>query len=322
MPFKNIKGQDIAIKALEGILEQGQVVGSYLFAGPDGVGKCTAAIELAKALNCIAKPRADLCDCPACKKIDSGNHPDVFIVLPEGASGSIKIGKIRDIIYEASLKPYEGKKRVFIINDAEAMTEEAQNALLKLLEEPPQNHILILTSSNPGGMLPTVLSRCKVLKFYNLRREEIQALLETRGLEDKEASLFAHMAMGSPGRAIAFKEKDITEARDQLVNNFFLRKSALLKEDFLTEGMGSDKKEGLYLLLCWYRDLLVSKFTREDSELFNIDRSSEIASYAQRFSKDRLEKDVTVIIDTIDYINRNVNPKIALFNMAVELKRS
>jgi len=322
MPFKNIKGQDAVVKALKGIVEQGRAVGSYLFSGPDGVGKRTTAIELAKAVNCTEEPGAGQCDCPVCGKIDSGNHPDVFVIFPEGPLGSIKIGKIRDIIYEASLKPYEGRKRFFIINDAEAMTEEAQNALLKLLEEPPRNHILILTSSNPSGLLPTVLSRCKALKFYNLRREDILLLLKARGMEDKEADFLAHMAMGSPARAIAFKERDMASLRDSLVNDFFLRKSALLKENCLTENAGGHKKEGLYLLLCWYRDLLVSKFDQEDSEMFNIDRSREIASYAQRFTKDKLAKDLAVIMNTIGYINRNVNPKIAFFNMAVELKRS
>ncbi|MFH1854449.1 MAG: DNA polymerase III subunit delta' [Candidatus Omnitrophota bacterium] len=322
MSFENIIGQDTAIKALKGIIAQSQLVGSYLFIGPDGVGKRTAAIALAKAVNCARETRNDTCDCASCRKIDSGNHPDVFVITHEDKSTSIKIDKIRDIIYEASLKPYEGRKRIFIVTDAETMTEEAQNAILKLLEEPPRNHILVLTSSNAEGILSTVLSRCKVLKFYNLDKEKIQEFLKSRDIEDKEAGLFAHMAMGSLGKALAFKEKDMMRRRDCLLNNFFFRKSALLREDLLTEDIGEDKEEGLYLLLCWYRDLLVSKLTREEGELFNIDRSREIASYAQRFSKDKLEHDISVIIDTIEYIRRNVNPKIALFNMAVELKRS
>lgn len=322
MPFENIVGQDIAIKSLKSIITEHRVTGSYVFMGSDGVGKRTTAIALAKAVNCAAGDSKLACDCNSCRKIDSGNHPDVFVILPEEKKGSIKIGKIREIIYEASLKPYEGKKRVFIINDAEAMTEEAQNALLKLLEEPPENHILLLTSSNLAGLLPTVLSRCKALKFYNLSQEVIWSLLKSRGAEDKEAVLFSHMAMGSVGRAMAFEENDIAAKRDRLVSNFFFRKSALLREDLLTEDMTDDKEEGLNLLLSWYRDLLISRFTREDKELFNIDRSVEISSYSQRFSQEKLERDIETIVNTIGYIKRNVNPKIALFDMAVELKRS
>jgi len=312
MPFENIIGQDIAINSLKGIIAQDTARGSYLFFGPDGIGKRTTAIEFAKAINC---------DDLASRKIDSGNHPDVFIVYPEGKSSSIKIEKIREIIYQASLKPYEAEKRIFIISDAEAMTLEAQNALLKLLEEPPQNHILILTSSNAAALLSTVLSRCKVVKFYSLSQGRIQEFLEAQDMEEKEAVLFSHMAMGSLGRAIELKEGDIIARRDQVVNDFFLRKSALLKENVLSGDLLKNIGQSLYMLLCWYRDLLVSKFTQEPSELLNADRSREIFSYASRFSREKLQKDVLVIMKTIGHVRANVNPKIALFNLAVELKR-
>ncbi|MDP8230659.1 MAG: DNA polymerase III subunit [Candidatus Gorgyraea atricola] len=312
MSFENIIGQDIAVNSLKGIIAQDTARGSYLFFGPDGIGKRTAAIEFAKAIN-----HDDI----ASRKIDSGNHPDVFIVYPEGKSSSIKIEKIREIIYQASLKPYEAKKRIFIISDAEAMTLEAQNALLKLLEEPPQNHILILTSSNAAALLPTVLSRCKVVKFYSLSQSRIQEFLEARNMEEKEAVLFSHMAMGSLGRAMELKEGDIIARRDQVVNDFFLRKSALLKENVLSGDLLKNIGQSLYMLLCWYRDLLVSKFTQAPDELLNADRSREIFSYASRFSREKLQKDVLAIMKTIGHVRANVNPKIALFNLAVELKR-
>jgi len=312
MPFENIIGQDIAINSLKGIIAQDTARGSYLFFGPDGIGKRATAIEFAKAINH---------DEVASRKIDSGNHPDVFIVYPEGKASSIKIEKIREIIYQASLKPYEAEKRIFIISDAEAMTLEAQNALLKLLEEPPQNHILILTSSNAAALLSTVLSRCKVVKFYSLSQDRIQEFLEARNMEEKEAVLFSHMAMGSLGRAMELKEGDIIARRDQIVNDFFLRKSALLKENVLSGDLLKNIGQSLYMLLCWYRDLLVSKFTQEPSELLNADRSREIFSYASRFSREKLQKDVLVIMKTIGHVRANVNPKIALFNLAVELKR-
>lgn len=312
MSFENIIGQDIAVNSLKGMIAQDTARGSYLFFGPDGVGKRTAAIEFAKVINC---------DDIASRKIDSGNHPDVFIIYPEGKSGSIKIEKIREIIYQVSLKPYEAKKRIFIINDAEAMTLEAQNALLKVLEEPPQHHILILTTSNAAALLSTVLSRCKVLKFYSLGQDRIQEFLEARGMEEKEAVLFSHMAMGSLGRAMELKKGDIIARRDQVVNDFFLRKSALLKENVLSGDLVKNIGQSLYMLLCWYRDLLVSKFTQAPDELLNADRSREIFSYASRFSREKLQKDVLAIMETIGHVRANVNPKIALFNLAVELKR-
>ncbi|MFC1666849.1 DNA polymerase III subunit delta' [Candidatus Omnitrophota bacterium] len=321
MAFNDIIGQDIVVTALKNIIAGDQTMGSYLFLGPDGVGKRTTAIEFTKAINCEYKGEKASCVCASCNKINSMNHPDAFLIFPEGTSCSIKIGKVREIIYQASLKPYEGKKRVFIINDAETMNETAQNAILKLLEEPPERHILILTSSNAARLLPTVVSRCKILKFYSLSQGEIQCFLEARKLDEKEAILFSHMAMGSIGKAMDFKEKNIIAQRDRVVNDFFFRKSVLLREGVLNEQVSGDIEESLYMLLGWYRDLLVSKFTNKRRNLLNIDRVEEISSYAGRFSKEKLEKDLLNIMKTIECIRSNINPKIALFNMAVELKR-
>lgn len=322
MAFKDIVGQERVIKTIKKILAEELVSGAYLFQGPDGVGKRTAGIEFAKAVNCERAGEGEFCDCASCRKINSGNHPDVFIVYPEGTSDSIKIEEIRNIRYEASLKPYEGKKRVFIINDSEKMTEEAQNAFLKLLEEPFQSHIFILTSSSIGGLLPTVLSRCKTLKFTSLTKDEIKKFLSERNFGEKDIELFSHMAMGSIGRAITLKEKNVISQRDRALNDFFFRKSALFRENVLNEEASGDIEETLYMLLCWYRDLLVSKFTKDTATLLNIDRSEEIFSYSERFSEARLEKGLSDIIDTIGHIRKNINPKIALFNMAVELKRT
>ncbi len=322
MSFNKIIGQDIAIRVLKNIIARKQARGTYLFLGPDGVGKRTAGVEFAKAINC-EKNSQDACDdCVSCNKIESGNHPDVFCIFPEGPSDSIKIEKIRDIIYQASLKPYEAKKRVFVINEAETATLEAQNAFLKLLEEPPESHIMILIASSLAGLLPTVLSRCKILRFNLLSRELVQEFLMTHDIEQEEAVLFSHMAMGSIGRALSFKENDLISRRNQVVNDFFFRKSALLREDVLKGQIDEDIEETLYILLCWYRDLFVSKFTQEESQILNIDRFSEISSYSNRFTKDKLEQDLFSIMKTIEYTRRNVNPKIALFNLAVDLKRS
>ncbi len=320
MSFEKIIGQRSAVDAIRNMIKGDRFRGTYLFLGPDGVGKRTAAIEFSKAVNCEVEGDDACGDCESCEKIDSSNHPDIFSIFPEEASRYIKIEQIRGLIYQASLKPYEGKKRVFIINDAEKMTPEAQNAFLKLLEEPPQNHIFILIVSNISGLLPTVISRCRIIKFYSLSHDEIEDFLKKDGLSE-EAVLFSHMAMGSLGKALSFKEKEVIKGRDKVVNDFFLRKSALLRENVLTEHIKGDIEESLYMLLCWYRDLLVSKFTQDKKELLNIDRSEEISYYSSRFSREKLEKDISNIMETIGYIRSNLNPKIALFNMAVELKR-
>ena len=200
------------------------------------------------------------------------------------------------------------------------MTIEAQNALLKLLEEPPENHILIVTASNIEGLLSTVISRCKVVRFSCLGQDQIQAFLQRRGIDEKKAILFSHMAMGSPGRALGYERMDIITTRDRIVNDFFFRKTALLREGTLNEEIKRDLKTSLYMLLCWYRDLMVFKFTQDKTVLLNVDRSEEISPYSSRFSIDRLERDIATIMKTMVYMKSNMNPKIALFNMAIELK--
>ena len=322
MSLKDIVGQDRAVRLLHGIISIDQAGGSYLFIGPKGVGKRAASIEFAKAINCENKELDGREECVSCRKINSSNHPDVFITRKEKESSFIKIDKIRDIIYQASLKPYEAGKKIFIINNAEDMNEESQNALLNILEEPRENQILILTTSRVSGLLPTVISRCKTVKFNLLSHDMIQRfLIEKRGFNESEAILFSHMALGSLGRAIAFKENDEIRERDKMLNDFFFRKRALFREEVCDERNYADLEESLRMILSWYRDLLVSKFTEDKNVFLNADRIDEIFSYSARFSAGKLERDISSVMKTINYVRRNVNPKMALFNMALELER-
>ncbi|MDO8603245.1 MAG: DNA polymerase III subunit delta' [Candidatus Omnitrophota bacterium] len=322
MPLRDIIGQDNAIRILKSMLGKEDINGAYLFSGPKGVGKRTAGVEFAKAINC-AKLEPDACgECVSCSKIDSMNHPDLFIIQKEEESRFIKIDMIRDIIYQASLKPYEARKKIFIIAEAEDMNEESQNALLKILEEPRENQIFILTTSRVSGILPTVFSRCKAVKFNLLSQAGIQEILIGRkGFNEEEAVLFSHMALGSPGRAIAFKENDEISERDRMLNDFFFRKRAIFREEVCDERKYNDLDESLGMLLSWYRDLLVSKFTEDRDIFLNVDRIEEIFSYSARFSADKLERDISSVMKAINYLRRNVNPKMALFNMALELER-
>ena len=278
MPLKGIIGQNGAVKALNSMLAKEDINGAYLFLGPQGVGKFSAAIEFAKAINCEKKE--DACgECASCRKINSLNHPDLFIIRKEEGSSFIKIDRIRDIIYQASLKPYEARKKIFIIAEAEDMNEESQNALLKILEEPRENQIFILTTSQVSGILATVFSRCKVVKFNLLSQAGIREILVNRqGFNEEEAVLFSRMALGSPGRAIAFKENDEISERDRMLNDFFLRKRAIFREEACDDKKYNDLDASLGMLLSWYRDLLVSKFTQDRNIFLNADRIEEIFS--------------------------------------------
>ncbi len=197
---------------------------SLIFAGPAGVGKRLAAVATAQALNCTARlpknpgPDTDIaCDacgvCAACKRIARGVHPDVLIVEP-GDSGSIKIEQVRDIVDRAAYRPFEGRKRAVIIDEADALVPAAQNALLKTLEEPPPSSVFMLVTARPDMLLPTVRSRCPRLQFRPLGSRDIAAAMVTRGHSEAEARAVAATADGSLGQALATSAGDLVEARD------------------------------------------------------------------------------------------------------------
>ncbi len=190
---------------------------SLIFAGPAGVGKRLTAVALAQALNCTTRDTsnadADACGtCAACTRITRGTHPDVLFIEP-GDSGTIKIDQVRDAIDRAQYRPFEGRRRVVIIDDADAMVTAAQNALLKTLEEPPASSVFVLITARPDMLLPTVRSRCPLLRFGPLTEQEVAAVLVARGKSEAEARAAAATADGSLGQALSADAGDIVEAR-------------------------------------------------------------------------------------------------------------
>lgn len=192
---------------------------AMLFAGPAGVGKRRVALAIAEAVNCL-KPRVtpdvgrEACGaCAACTRIARGVHPDVIVVEP-GELGSIKIEQVRDVIERAAYRPFEGRRRVVIFDDADALRHEAQNALLKSLEEPPSATTFILVSSIPDALLPTVRSRCPRLRFGPLTAADVAAVLtRDHDYTEADARAAAVEAEGSVGRALSAESTDLAEAR-------------------------------------------------------------------------------------------------------------
>src|SRR3954468_4458543 len=220
MPFRDVVGHVRLIDLLSRSVAGGTLPPSLLFAGPAGVGKHLAAISVAQALNCInAGPRAeglglDACGkCAACTRIARGVHPDVLLVSP-GDSGSIKIDQVRDVVDRAQYRPFEGRRRVVIIDEADALVPAAQNALLKTLEEPTPSSVFILVSSRPDMLLPTVLSRCPQLRFRPLSLEEMTTALVANGRTDAEARAVAAAADGSLGQALQASAVEFLESRE------------------------------------------------------------------------------------------------------------
>jgi DNA polymerase III subunit delta' len=220
MPFRDILGHVRLIKLLTRAAEAGTLPPSLLFAGPSGIGKRLTAVALAQALNCTRNSSFpgldsvfDACGvCPACSRIARGVHPDVLVVEP-GDSGAIKIDQVRDIVDRAAYRPFEGRRRVVIVDEADALVPQAQNALLKTLEEPPPSSVFILVTARPDVLLATVRSRCPQLRFRPLAAEDIASALVARGHSERDARAVAAAADGSLGQALEASAGELVEAR-------------------------------------------------------------------------------------------------------------
>ena len=196
----------MALRFLRSVLGRGRIPNALLFWGPDGVGKRLTALELAKALVCkdIEDGKGEACDlCLACRKVGTGNHPDVRMIVPARKSRLIDLDTITEVTATASLRPHESSWRVFIIQDADRLTIPAQNRFLKTLEEPPGNSLFILTSAYPRVLLPTIRSRCQPVRFRTLQTETVvELLLERREVPDQTALSIAALAQGQMSRAL------------------------------------------------------------------------------------------------------------------------
>src|SRR5215467_8936651 len=195
MDFETFIGNRKIIERLRSKLREARFPHGLIFSGPDGVGKHTCASMIAKALNCLSAPPGDFCgECTACRKIESGSHPDVVTVSVEDEATQIKIDQIRQLLNTLELQPLEGRNKIFIIDPADLLNAEAANALLKGLEEPPENSFFILITVNVHELLLTVRSRCQVYNFTPLTLDEIRQ----HGIADE---LTVRWSQGSIGRA-------------------------------------------------------------------------------------------------------------------------
>lgn len=318
MSFKDIKGQDRAISFLKGSMASGRISHAYIFYGPGGVGKKLAALNFAKAANCLGAD-ADGCDaCASCKKIDSSNHPDVLLLKPEEEGGAIGIDDVRALIKDASLKPYEARKKFYIIDDADRMKEEAQNAILKTLEEPPSDSVLILIAESPGRLRSTITSRCQAVKFFALGAEDVKEILvKKHGVDAAKAHILSCLASGRPGEALRYKDEEFFARRDRVVTA--LANGTFFESDF-DKLSKADLKAYLNILLTWYRDILIAKTGLDGGpEVMNIDRKDAVMAEAANIGFDRLYDIIRQVVSTSYFVEQNANPKLAMAALALSI---
>ncbi len=216
--LSGVVGQEKAKKLITRTVSTGRIGHAYLFRGPEGVGKKMFAQIFAAWLNC-PQPLADggCGTCPSCRKYRSGNHPDICYVEPE--NGAIKIDQIRTFCRSLAYPPYESAYRVSILEDVHEMRAEAANSLLKTLEEPPSQNVLVLTAESSKAVLPTIISRCQELPFYELSRADSVAVLQQHrpDLEAAKLELLARLSEGCPGKALRLAENELVELYEKSV---------------------------------------------------------------------------------------------------------
>jgi DNA polymerase-3 subunit delta' len=300
MPLRDVLGHNRLIALLKRSVAGASLPPSLLFAGPAGVGKRKTAVGLAQALNCLSPRDGDACgSCAACSRIARGVHPDVAILEPED-SGAIKIEAVRDVVDRAAYRPFEGRRRVVIIDNADALVPQAQNALLKTLEEPPPSSVFILVTARPDVLLPTVRSRCPQLRFRPLSAGDIAAALIARGADEREARAVAATANGSLGEALDAAGGDLVEAREVAhrvlaragVERDPARRIELAKELLAKTGSGgaADREQlSSYLraMASLLRDAEILSTGADAGVLANVDARPALERLASTYQRDR-----------------------------------
>jgi DNA polymerase-3 subunit delta' len=310
--FKEITGQHRAVAFLKKVAESDRIAPAYLFTGIQGIGKTTTAMAFALLLNCAGPVDGDGCmRCGSCKKTINKNHPDLFIIKPDRERKGIGINQIREINRDLAFPPAIGRYRIMIIYPAERMTDEAANAFLKTLEEPPPRNIFILNVRDPKELLPTIVSRCQKVPFKPLPTSDTVNLLTKEMDIDKErATIVARLSEGSPGRASKLAGEDLFTLRarwlsmlDDIVNKPY---DGLI--DLAQECIGFGKKaaadkeskdDRMALMLSiwksWYRDMLLIKLGGALDLVLNSDLVNDLKEISAGYNVDRLMESLSVI---------------------------
>lgn len=323
--FREIKGQETAVQMLKNSIIHNHVSHAYLFQGPEGVGKRTAAMAFAQTLNCLqaTSAEAEACgSCMSCQKMKSGNHPDVQVIEPE--KFSIKIEQIRNLRNTVFYKCYEGNYQVIILDQAHCLTIEASNSLLKVLEEPPERTVFILITSESGKLPDTIISRCQQVQFQPLSVYTIMELLGDKQSEESgHLALAAGLAGGSLSKAKELMEEGQILSQREETLNFVNRlvEHSFNEIIFWCEKWDKEKqkvKTILEIMQLWYRDLLVYHTTGREEILINYDYLTDIK--ASRQSLTMINKALTLINESIKNLEYNVNPRLILEVFLMKLK--
>jgi len=331
--FEDLTGNARVKGILKRMLVSDRLPGAMLFTGEEGIGKKLFALEIARALNCRTPRDHEACGvCSSCVRIRKLNyptrddadewtqiiwtdHPDVgLVVAPRRV---LRVEQMRQIEKEANFRPYEGKARVFLIDEADKLNDASANALLKVLEEPPKTSHLILITARPAMLLPTILSRCQMIRFSPLTPDEIARYLIKNDIDAKTARLRARAAGGSMGRALSGDLVTFTSQRKamlKVLNALVLsddRAQLLRSAEQLNEAQYKDEfEERLDVLETLIRDAWMLSLGVDTSRIVNEDLSAELKEVAQKLDPSRAGDWILQIEDLREQLIVNVNRKI------------
>ncbi|MCK4691608.1 MAG: DNA polymerase III subunit delta' [Desulfuromonadales bacterium] len=320
MTFDSIIGHKQQINILQRSLKNQRIAHAYLFDGPDGVGKRLVALALARALFCQT---GDGCgDCPPCRKVDHNNHPDLHLLDAEGTS--IKIDQVRSLQQDLALRPLEGKYKVCLIDGAEQLNPAAANALLKTLEEPQPNTVIILLTSQPEKLLPTIRSRCQRLPFHRLPKQRLTEILANRlELDETEASILAALSEGSFQKALGKNKGLYLERRGDLLRSLLsLSSGSIIPLFSLAEELAAEKEqlnEILEIYQAFFRDLLLLKHGRPEDEMVNIDLKETLYRQLAVETTTSLLQKLQALETGRYHLQRNVNRQLAMEFMLMRM---
>lgn len=322
-------GHDRPVRLLQNSIDAGRVSHAYLLSGPRYTGKLTLAKEFAKALNC-PQPEPPCGQCLSCRKIDRGVHPDVRVVELEEGAKNISIDAVRAIQDAVALRPAEGQAKVYIIEEAERLSEPAANSLLKTLEEPPPSVVLVLTTQDASLLLPTLVSRCQQIDLHPVPNEAIETALRRQpGVDPALARLIAGLARGRVGWALrAASNPAMLNRRAESMERLISLSGADRATRFayaaeLATLHGRDPEAARSTLeswQSWWRDLLLARLGLDDL-VVNADLHDRLRQQAHGYSVETLSRMVKAIQEAISLLAQNVNARLALEVLMLETPR-
>lgn len=328
--FATLVGNEVNKEILRRLVRSERFGATLIFAGPDGVGKRQFALTFAKAANCQNPPKeiVDSCDkCPSCFRVDHESHGDVRTMRPDGAY--IKVAQARELSEEIRFRPFEGRQRFFIVDEADKLRDEAANALLKTLEEPPPTSTLILITSRPDALLPTIRSRSQRMIFAPLSLDEMKAYIAAHHPRPKDdLELLARVCEGRIGQLTSVDLSDYRRERRELLEMLEVVASGINRHRLVkaAEYIGKQERDvfekKLDLLTRLLRDMALLISGRDPGEIVNIDEADRIQKLSSQVGWQRLTLWIEGFRELRANLVVNINRQIAMDALLQELASS